>query len=504
MKSWFKEKIKISHPLSVLAIVSIVFLVFQFIVISPMKVGNGIGPKFDWPDEVANYFWARELVVNNRLAIPEPLNLIADNQIHPRSFNTNIYGALVPGSFLGLIILFAFLAKFFSIGAIIYFTPILTVVGAWAFYYIIRKAFNNENIALVSSSLLLFSAPWLYYSFESLLPNAPTISIFLLAICLLLYAKKSHHWTWALSGFFLGTALAIRPAEFIWMGLAFLVILIIRRKDLSVIDFVSILVGGFLAILPMMIHQQIIYGSFLISGYDKLPELAQQSSVFGKLVKQALIPFGINPRLALHNFWHYFVLISPITSALSFLGVLLYLKNWHKQKKSSKVYFFLTIFIFAWLFNYYGSWLFEDLRTLSMNKLGASYVRYWLILFALSLPFAAITIEAMIKYWKPRLLRLLVIIIFMVLGFYQVLFSDPNNILSVRLKVADNRVNAGLLLKDIPENAVIVTNRSDKIFFPERRVIESYGLRGSLEDSLPVLKTIVPVYIHEDGILKPY
>lgn len=502
MKNFFIPKIKLRKPFLVLGILSLFFLIFQFSVITPIRVDNGVGLKFDWPDEVANYFWARELASNGRLAIPEVLNLVADGQIHPRSFNTNIAGDMVPGSFLGLIILFAFLAKIFGTGAIIYFTPFLMLGGVWAFYFLIRKVFASEKIALMSSSFLLFSAPWLYYSFESLLPNVPVISLFLVSISFLVYAKKDNYWMSIFSGFLGGLALAIRPAEFVWFGVVYLTILFFKRKELGFFDFLGFLFGGIAALVPSLIWQKEIYGSFLVSGYDKLPELAQQSSVLGKLLKQALIPFGIHPKLALQNFWHYFVLISPATIFLSLFGVFLYLKKWKMQTKISKIYFWLSIFVFAWLFNYYGSWLFEDLKTLSLNRLGASYVRYWLILFALCLPFAAIAIEKTVQIFRIKYLRIVVIIAIALLGLYQVSFFDPNNIFSVRKKVAKNRIMAGELLKEIPEEAIIITNRSDKIFFPERRVIETYGLRGNLENTKQVLKDNLPLYLHENGELK--
>lgn len=502
MKTFLIPKIKLRKPILVLGILSLIFLIFQFTAITPIKVNNDIGVKFDWPDEVANYFWSQELATNGRLAIPEILNLVADHQIHPRSFNTNIAGDLVPGSFLGLIILFAFLAKIFGVGAIIYFTPFLMLAGVWAFYFLIHKVFASEKIALLSSSFLLFSAPWLYYSFESLLPNVPVIALFLLSVSLLVYAKKNQYWMSIFSGFLAGLALAIRPAEFVWFGVVYLVILIAKRKDLSPFDFIGFALGGVAALVPSLMWQKEIYGSFFISGYDKLPELAQQSNTFVKLVKQALVPFGVHPKLAFRNLWHYFILISPAITSLSVIGIFIYLKKWKTQSKISKIYFWLSAFVFVWLFNYYGSWLFEDLRTLSLNRLGASYVRYWLILFAIILPFAAITVDKGVKFFRIKYLRLMAIILFALLGLYQVSFADPNNIFSVRKKVVENRIMAGELLKDIPEKAIIVTNRSDKIFFPERRVIESYGLRGDLENTLKVLKDNVPVYLHENGELK--
>jgi hypothetical protein len=499
----FFHRLKTIHfsPLKILISFSVLFLIFQFIVITPIKLELENGPKFDWPDEVANYFWVRELSTNHRLAIPEPVNSFADNLVHPRSFNVNFSGSLVPGSFLGLIILYAFLAKFFGLGAIIYFTPLVMLGGVWAFYFLLKKVFSSEKIALFSSILLLFSAPWQYYSFESLLPNVPFTSFVLISLAVLIYLKKNQLCLWGAFGLFSGLALAIRPAEFVWLALIYFVILVSKKKEFSLLGVVVMILGAWLAIFPSLFFQELIYGSFLISGYDKLPELVIQTNPVIRLLKQALIPFGFHPWLAVSNFWHYFILSSPFTALFSVFGIFLYLKKWREQTKSSKLYFWLTIFIFVWLLNYYGSWQFEDLRTLRLNQLGASYVRYWLILFVLSLPFVSLVIDEVSRRWKLKYFSLVVLIIFSAISFQQILFSDPNNILAVRRKVSANRIMAAKLLKDLPDQAIIITSRSDKIFFPERRVIETYGLRGDLNKILPILKKLAPIYQHENGAL---
>lgn len=496
-------KFSLSRAQITLAILSLLFLVFQIFVITPIKVENSASLKFDWPDEVANYFWTKELATNHRLSIPEPLNAFASYQIHPRSFNTNISGALVPGSFLGLIILFAFLAKIFGTWAIVYFTPILMIGGVWAFYFLLRKIFNSEKIAWWSAALLLFSAPWLYYSFESLLPNVPFVSLALIGASLFFCVKEKQKFIWFLAGLSGGLALAIRPSEFVWLAVAYLTILIAKRKELNIWGSVLTLAGAWLAILPSLFFQKWIYGSLFVSGYDKLPALANQNNVFLHLLKQALIPFGFHPLLALSNFWHYFVMVSPLSFVFFVLGVLIYLKKWRTQSKNSRVYFLLTLFIFIWLFNYYGSWQFEDQRTLSLNIIGASYVRYWLILFALSLPFVGLLFEELSLRLKSKNVSSAAFLLLVFLSFYSILISDPNNILAVRRKVAANRLVAINLLQNIPANAIIVTDRSDKIFFPERRVIETFGLRGDLERTISTIKVVVPLYRHKDGKLIP-
>ncbi len=502
MKLLADKKIRLFRPAAILAIFSLAFLIFQFTVITPVKISNGIGLKFDWPDEGANYFWTKELLVHHRLALPEPLNLWAENQIHPRSFNTNALGAVVPGSFLGLIILFATLAKIFGSGAIIYFTPVLALGAVWAFYYLVKKVFASESVALFSALLLGVSAPWQYYSFESLLPNVPFVSLFLVSVALLAYAKKNQFWLWLLSGLSAGLALAIRPSEFIWLAVVYLFVAIAKRRELRLLNVTLFLGAAYLAILPSIFFQQWIFGSLLVTGYDKLPALAQHSNVFLRLLTQAFLPFGFYPRLALHNFWHYFILISPVTFLLALLGGFIFVKDWKKKEAAAKLYFGLTIFVLLWLFNYYGSWKFDDLVTLSLNHLGASYVRYWLIIFAAILPFTALTLVEGNRRLKTKYFGGAAIVILAIMSFYQLLISDPNNILAVRQKVSANRIEAGNLLKDIPADAIIITNRGDKIFFPERRVIETFGANDDWQNYVHFLMNVAPVYFQEKESLR--
>lgn len=63
--------------------------------------------------------------------------------------------------------------------------------GVWAFYFLIRKVFASEKIALMSSCFAFQRTPWLYYSFESALAEcAGHFFVFWLVLSFLVYAKK--------------------------------------------------------------------------------------------------------------------------------------------------------------------------------------------------------------------------------------------------------------------------------------------------------------------------
>src|SRR3989344_8000573 len=129
-------------PITILIILAIIFGGIYFWLVTPVVTDANLSLRFDWPDEAANYFWIKNYAQTGQFAVFEPLNDLAKNQIHPRSFNVRDDGALVPGSFLGLILFYGSLARIFGTNILLYITPLLGVLGALAFYGIISRIFN--------------------------------------------------------------------------------------------------------------------------------------------------------------------------------------------------------------------------------------------------------------------------------------------------------------------------------------------------------------------------
>ncbi|MBI5022913.1 MAG: glycosyltransferase family 39 protein [Candidatus Magasanikbacteria bacterium] len=122
------------------------------------------------PDESINYFFIRELALNNRFGLPEPLAGITASQVHPRS-TTVVNGAIVPIGFPGVIVIFGLLmkllVKIFGIGNFnllaAALTPFLAAVTPLFFYGFLRRVWD-ERCALLSAVLLFFLPPWWYYA----------------------------------------------------------------------------------------------------------------------------------------------------------------------------------------------------------------------------------------------------------------------------------------------------------------------------------------------------
>ncbi|MDX9893266.1 MAG: glycosyltransferase family 39 protein [Patescibacteria group bacterium] len=495
-----------NSPLSssryLLAGLALVFLVVYCFLATPIATDTNVGQRFDWPDETANYFWSKYYAQSGELTAPEPLNFVAQNQIYPRSFNVRSDGSLVPGSFLGLILLFGTIAKIFGSWSLIYLTPLLGVLAVFAFYIIVKEIFNPK-IALIAAILMLFNPAWWYYSVTAMLPNVAFVSLLLMSIAFL-FGKKFDYWQLLLSAFLLGLAVLVRPSEFIWIGFIYLVLVFYLRPKLNLVKVILYLAVVATVILPIFYQQQILYGSFLASGYSQLQD---QSSTcqWCDTVKSLILPFGFHPRLLASNLWtHYFSRLWWL-SLLAVLGLVAFLTQRGKPKPETFVYILLSLVIFGWLGVYYGSWEFADQLTVHLNTLGLSYVRYWLPLYLMALPFVAISLIFLSQFFPPRWRRLVIAFLLLAL-FYQsaslVLFKKPDSIVPVRQRIAEYKNVARQVYDLTPEDAVIVTVRKDKVFFPQRAVIhtfEALSLNPALIEILPALKTKVPLYYYALG-----
>lgn len=497
--------ITMKKPIFILAVLSVIFLVMYFWLITPIPVDVSVGQRFDWPDEAANYYWTVYYAQTGQLSLGEPLNIAALNQIHPRSFNVLDNGDLVPGSFLGLILFFGTLAKIFGVKAIIYFTPLFSVAGAWAFYGIIKKIFN-ERLALICAVLLLFNPAWWYYSVTSMLPNVTFVSCILISIYFILACKEKQISPLIASGLFLGLATSIRPSEFIWLTIVYLVVIVYQKNKFSLLKVFLFLAVAALMIAPSLYQQSLLYGGFLNSGYSQLQQDSSASTCqLCNITKSLILPFGFHPYLAAYNFWVSYFSRFWFLSLLTILGAVVFLSQKREQKNEMFGYILLTIFVFAWLIIYYGSWQFTDLVTLNLNTLGLSYVRYWLPLYLMSLPFVAIALSWLINFLPRRWENIGLIILLLGLFYYSanlVLFANRDSIVPVRDRIAEYKKSAWEIIDSTESDSVIVTVRKDKLFFPERKVIHTFDalfLNEELLLMLPQLVEQAPVYYYALG-----
>jgi len=377
----------------ILALVGIVFLfVYSWLFI-------GTEAKFTSPDETANYHFIKLVAEKNQLRFYEPLNEVTDGLVRPRSMGF-VDGFTVPGSFLGIILIYGILAKVFGTGIILYLTPIISVIAVLFFYLLIKEIFDKK-IAFISSLLLFILPPFWYYSARGMFHNILFISLLIIGfyffvkfLTAISNRKRATSLNILLSGFFIGLALITRTSEIIWVGIILLVLIIVNRSKFGWRN-LAVFLGPLilLFILILLINSQI-YGSILgnySQGVIETNSLGAASQTLYSNFQKLVLPFGVDFERVGQAAYRYLIVIFPWFSILLVVGLVWLIKNvilgWFGKLFSEvkdylseiqpfqKLYLGLYLLILIWLVIYYGSYEFYEYLDRTKIILGSSFIR---------------------------------------------------------------------------------------------------------------------------------
>lgn len=456
------------------------------------------GEIFNSPDANANFVFTKNLVERGDLKIFEPLNRIAGNIVHPRS--ANVSGAfIVPGSFLGLILIYGFLAKLAGIIIAPYLTPLFSVFGALFFYGIVRRVFNSQ-IAFISSLLMLIHPSFWYYASRTMIPNVLFISLLLGGFYFVLKIKGKNKWyNYFLGGVLFGLALSVRMSEIVWLGLTLLILIIAYHKNIHWKYFILGCLVLIIALTPVFYFQYTTYGNPFLTGYSNL-----DSELAGETVNQAgilniIFPFGVEIKPILKNSFNYLVNIFWWFALAAVLGLGFFIYYYRDWAKRQKLFFWLSLFISVWLLIYYGSWIFHDNPDPNKITIGTSYVRYWLPIYILSLPFVSFFIvkgSKLLRYKKTQILAMVILILFLIYPSAQlVLWQTEESLVNVGQNLLEYREIKEQILEYTEDDSIIIASYMDKVLFPERRVIHNI-VDKHIQENLPAVLEKSPVYVY--------
>lgn len=474
-------------------------------------------PIVNSPDERANQVFALQFKNSNTLARPALQSGDVDVFIGPRS-TVRVEDQLVPNSFFGLPVLSGVMAKIIGDFGIYLITPLFAVAGILAWFFLIRKHVNNASVAYLSAILLAVHPGYWYYSTRVMMHNIPFIASLLLAAWFFLNRPISSEWKngkWALmnplfAGGFFALACFLRTNEVLWMVGGFLVMVLVlwkqRYRQLWK-DLLLFIVGGFLIALPFLWLNTSIFGHPFTTGYTyKAPmevvempvleavdtlEISSKPSV----IFSYLFPFGIHERAMLRHAYYYFFLLFPWFGMLTILGYVYVVMYYARSSAMWRIYLAFTAILTLWLVIVYGSWVINDNPDPKLITIGNSYIRYWLpasVLF--TLPIAVLLSDALMFFSKKRkrIALLSCIALFTSLSFYQLTFGT-DGFLATRKALASFQEKQSIVLMHTPNNAVIITDRSDKFIFPEREVIVPLRDEATYR-AIPELVEMYPLY----------
>jgi len=505
---WVKNWLKDNYGMIILFFGAIIFFfLYSFLSFStPLK--------FNSPDETANYFFIKLFVEKGELRYFEPLNLISENIIHPRSINV-FNGFLVPGGFLGIILIYGSIAKIFNLGIVLYLTPLFSVITVLFFYSLIKRIFDNK-IAFISSILFFLHPTIFYYSSRGLFNNVLFLDLLIIGFYFLLEAVL--RWNKRrltpiikiiLAGLFIGLALIVRTSEVTWVGAILLFLLFIYYREIKwqqIFIFVATII---LIFIPVFYYNQILYNHPFYSGYQELKSnLTVPKSILTNF-KKFILPFGFSFSRIWNNIYHYLIQIFWWLFIPLVLGLGIEIKRlWAKKREFKKIdsktknqLIFLLIFIFISLYLaiYYGSWTTYDNITPGRITIGNSHLRYWLPIYILSLPFISLFLIKIANIFKKRYLGYSLTLFFCFLiiyfSFYSVLWGGEESLAAVRRNILEYKTKGEIVFRLTEPNSIIITLRQDKIFFPERKIITLLDNPTTLKNLSRLIKE-VPIYYY--------
>lgn len=423
---------------------------------------------FNWPDAQANFWAVSQIVDHQSVGYFEILNLPSQNILHTRSQNV-IDGVIVPMTFLPLLFIFSSLSWLFGIFSSLFIIPLLAAISLYLLHSLSAKVFANERIGTLTTILLATLGPWYFFASQPLLPNIVIIFLVLLSFYCLVEKKF-------LAGtLFLALAIVSRPPEIVWLLPLVLLVLYFAKPKISKIRFLNIFILLVAIIVWALYLNKAVFGSYFLSAYSNFQDnsLPSETVVSSTNILTWVFPFGFHPYLALKNFIKYFILLTWPYILLAMLGAWSLFKT---KKILARKYFIILSLVGFLLVFYYGSWNLADPLVKNLNHISISYVRYWLPIWVLLIPLAAIGIEYIASRFKLNFFwRIFILLALASFSLAKVYYAKNDGILAQNRVVRAYYQEWQNIKKVAAPDSIIISERSDKYLYPYYRVIVSQG-----------------------------
>ncbi|MFA7244967.1 MAG: glycosyltransferase family 39 protein [Candidatus Magasanikbacteria bacterium] len=458
--NWIKNKNYL-----LLAFLSIVF----FFIYNFLNFNNNF--IFNSPDENANFVFVNNFLENNNLFL-QPIKDFGKQSffVHPRSTFVNENKQVLPISFWGIMLVYGLLGKIFSVYAVKFFTSVFVIMAMWAFYFIVEKLFE-KRIALLSAFLFVTNYSVWYYSSRSMFHNMPFVSLVIIGVWFLFVRPvKSRLWLNDFLGMFIFLlGVLFRTNEVVWLAIAYLIFLLVFKKNIAWSRFFSWCLVGLFFLLFYFGFSKYLYNGFF-SNYISSGSLPIRHWYF------FVLPLGFDFWITAKSVWFYFFKINLLysLSALfsSFLFVYLFTKT--KINKMQFVYFLVLLFVSSFLFFYYGS---NRDALFSLNTITVAYVRYWLPVFVGFVPIIAFALIFIFDKIKNIHLKYGFIFFYLAVhlffSFYLVYYG-PDGIFAIKNNFTYIEKVQDWTVDNTSPNAIIITDYEDKYFWPKRSVMVDF------------------------------
>ncbi len=424
------------------------------------------------PDETASRVFMERVSRGLPMAIPDALNAQFGNVLHPRS--TTIHdGALVPQGFPVVMALYGVLTRFTGVPVALW-TPLLVASTLPMLFLLFREIIDRTH-ALTATLLAYVHPQVLYYSIRGLYTNLIQVC---LVIAMLTVLVRRGRFSLFFSGTLLGLAIAVRPSELVWVLFIVIAALIAMRSSITVKDLLIFFTGVLVVGIPTLLLHLHLYGNSLF-GY----RIAHEAShVLGQF----------SARTALRRLAEYSGLLLWWWTPFALAGIGEALRSVRQRPLPRLVCFIgVSVIVSAVLVLMYGSWQLRDTISEDPYTIGTSFARYWIILPILSLPFVAL------GFSRLRLGKVFIGCFAIVSLLYPLVFSSE----SIAHAISEGTQSRAVVARaqtQIPAHAVVLVERSDKIFWPTWRVVVGDSEQEKVLALLPSLAARVPLYLDRD------
>ncbi|MBI4135518.1 glycosyltransferase family 39 protein [Candidatus Uhrbacteria bacterium] len=440
------------------------------------------------PDEMAVAFFSEGFAQDGHLARGVDRAGLP-SLITPRSM-LRVNDAFIPVGFVSFPVLFGGFVALLGFKGALAMLAIFSALGLLAWYGFLRSIFGTK-LALLSVMLTALHPFILYWAARPLVPNAWFMSFVFFALYFLSRAfkistgalpqggvqfetplaqepKKGRILYAVLSGITLGLALSLRPQEGIWLVIVPLYILFIPRlrKRISLLVFI---VFATLPVFGLLLLQRSLYGSAWRTGYHLTPFDADILST----LKNLIIPFGINFERIGAVIFNYWFALQNWLMALTLLGIIfVVLRQDGRLLKRLRLWAGGGLVIALWLLVFYGSFNVRD-RVDMLPSIGTSFTRYFLPFYSILTPLVAYALFRL-RARFGKMLTAFIVPLMAVLVLRMVFWGTDESLVKIPKVLAENKILQARLLEVLPENAVVLTDRSDKILFPYRETVGGF------------------------------
>lgn len=476
------------------------------------------GSTYNSPDETANAFFAEQLAQRGSLWYAEPINLSAFDRVHPRSTESHS-GLVSPSVFWGISLWYGMILVVFGVWLAPFLGALVAVLGSFIFYLTLKRLWN-ERVAFFSWILLLAHPAFWYYASRPWYHTVLFVSL-LIGLLLLVFviptkveARPNDCSVWRgsflkeipplvslgrndtysllvilqnVSIFLLSfAAVTVRPVEFLWI-IPCLALAAWKWKFPRSIALWSGIACGVLVVLGM---QYLFSNPFLSPTTTSIAQTPH--SFFSNL-----FPNGWHPLIVARTFFYYYSLKMWWYTLPLAISLFYFIIHWKNETLTMRRWIIAFVVVTTILVLWYGSWDIRDNPDPRAISLGNSYMRYFLPSFILGIPIIASFLchSEQSEESPTHSVRGWIIVGLLFLFSAYSIFTGPDNLITTARQLSLNKKISAEVSAITPKNAIIISNRHDKLFFGERRVMFPIDDPGTFE-SIDVLQSTTPFFVY--------